>query len=77
MTDTEAVERLIKSKGLKLKYIASYLGLTPYGFRLKLRNKQEFKTSEVSALCELLDIQSLKEKEALFFKKKVDLKSTN
>ena len=76
MTDSDALKALIKSRGLKLKYIADYLGLTSYGFALKLNNKQEFKTSEVAALCELLEIKSLKEKEALFFKQKDDLKSS-
>ena len=76
MTDSDALKKLIKSRGLKLKYVADYLGLTSYGFALKLNNKQEFKTSEVAALCELLEIKSLKEKESLFFKTKDDLKST-
>lgn len=52
-----------------MKFVADYLGLSPYGFQLKLENKQEFKTSEVSALCELLNIKSLKEKEDIFFVK--------
>ena len=34
---------------------------------LKMQNKQEFKTSEVAALCELLEIESLEEKERIFF----------
>lgn len=76
LTDSDALKALIKSRGLKLKYVADYLGLTSYGFALKLNNKQEFKTSEVAALCELLEIKSLKEKEALFFKQKDDLKSS-
>ena len=77
LTDSDALKKLIKSRGLKLKYVADYLGLTSYGFALKLNNKQEFKTSEVAALCEVLEIKSLKEKEALFFKLKDDLKSTS
>lgn len=77
LTDSDALKKLIKYRGLKLKYVADYLGLTSYGFALKLNNKQEFKTSEVAALCELLEIKSLKEKEALFFKLKDDLKSTS
>lgn len=76
MTDSVALKELIKSRGLKLKYVAKQLGLTSYGFSLKLNNRQEFKTSEIVALCKLLDIKSLKEKESLFFKNKDDLKST-
>lgn len=76
MTDSAALKELIKAKGLKLKFVADFLGLTSYGFALKLNNKQEFKTSEVAALCDLLEIKSLKEKESLFFKQKDDLKSS-
>lgn len=72
LTDSDALKSLIKSRGLKLKFVADHLGLTSYGFALKLNNKQEFKTSEVASLCELLEIKSLKEKESLFFKTKDD-----
>lgn len=54
-----------------MKYVAEYLGLSAYGFQLKVENKQEFKTSEVSALCELLQIDSLSEKEKIFFAQKM------
>ena len=67
MTDTIALKELISKNGLKMKFVAEYLGLSPYGFQLKVENKQEFKTSEVAALCELLKIDSLKEKERIFF----------
>lgn len=71
MTNTEILRNLIAEKGLKLKFVANYLGLSSYGLQLKLENKQEFKTSEVSALCELLNIKSLKEKEDIFFVKQM------
>lgn len=76
MTNTEALRKLITEKGFKLKFVAEYLGLSAYGFNLKLQNKQEFKTSEVAALCGLLGIESLEEKERIFFAKKDDLKSS-
>ena len=76
MTDSEALRGLIESNGLKMKFVADYLGLSPYGFQLKVDNNQEFKTSEVSALCELLEIKSLTVKENIFFAKKDDLKSS-
>lgn len=69
MTNTIALKSLISNKGLKMKYVAEYLGLSAYGFQLKVENKQEFKTSEVSALCDLLSIDSLMEKEDIFFAK--------
>ena len=76
MTDSRALKELIKSKGLKLKYVAEYLGLSSYGFSKKLNNEQEFKTSEVAALCELLEIKDLEEKESIFFRIKDDYKSS-
>lgn len=69
MTDTKALRELIEKRGYKIKFVAEYLGLSPYGFQLKVENKQEFKTSEVAALCELLKIESLDEKEKIFFAK--------
>ena len=35
MTDTKRLKKKIESKGLKLKYVAEYLGLSAYGFQLK------------------------------------------
>lgn len=75
MTDSEALRKLIDSRGLKMKYVADYLGLSAYGLQLKVDNRQEFKTSEVAALCELIEINSLMIKEKIFFAKKDDLKS--
>lgn len=75
MTNTNALRELIEKKGMKMKYVAEYLGLSAYGFQLKVENRQEFKTSEVAALCELLSINSLEEKERIFFVSKDDLKS--
>ncbi len=77
MTDSDTLKALIKSRGLKLKFVAEHLGLTSYGFALKLNNEREFKTSEVAALCDLLEIKSLKEKESIFFKQKDDFKSSD
>lgn len=76
MTNTEALFELIDSKGLKRKYVAERIGLTYYGFMRKANNQSEFKSSEISALCDLLEIKNLKEKERLFFAKKDDLKSS-
>lgn len=73
MTNSEELMSLIKERGLKLKYVAEALGLTSYGLSLKINNKNEFKTSEVTALCEILGITSLREKEKIFFAREVDL----
>lgn len=72
MTNSKELMKLIHDQGLKLKFVAEKLGLSPYGLNLKISNKNEFKTSEVAALCELLGITSLREKEKIFFVQKDD-----
>lgn len=72
MTNTKEIEALIQAKGLKKKYVAEQLGLTAWGFQLKLNNKNEFFSSEISKLCEILGIDDLEEKERLFFTNEVD-----
>lgn len=67
MTDSQAIRNLIRSKGLKLKFVADSLGLSYYAFQQKIDNRREFKTSEITSLCELLDIKTLSEKEKIFF----------
>jgi len=76
VTNSQLLREKIEKSGFKLKYVAENLGLSTYGLQLKIENKQEFKTSEVSALCLLLNIKSLEEKEEIFFAKKDDLKSS-
>ena len=67
MTNSKELRDLINKRGVKLKFVAEYLGLSAYGLCLKIDNKSEFKTSEVAALCELLEIKSLDQREAIFF----------
>lgn len=76
MTDSAALREKIKERGLKYGYIAKKLGLSYYGLSLKIENKNEFRTSEVALLCEMLNITSLKEKERIFFAQKVERNST-
>lgn len=66
MTNTELLEGKLACSGMKLGYIAERLGLSPAGFRLKVRGVQEFKQSEIVAICDLLGL-SVEEKEAIFF----------
>jgi len=51
-------------------------GRMPYGFQLKVQNKSQFFTEEVLILCDLLEIKTWKEREAIFFKRNDDLKSS-
>lgn len=68
MTNTSLLEKYIEESGYKKSFIAERLGLTAYGFALKVNNKSEFKASEMTILCELLKINA-KDKEAIFFAK--------
>ena len=67
MTDTKRLNEIIDSSGYKRSYIAKYIGLSPFGLANKINNVYEFKTSEINGLCELLKIDSLEDKDAIFF----------
>ena len=72
MTDTAKLQAYIDKSGLKQAYIAEQLGLSSYGFARKRDNQSEFLPSEIDALCTLLRIDSLEEKFAVFFARKVE-----
>ena len=67
MIKTDELKSIIVSKGLKMKFVAEQLGLSYYGFLLKLENKNEFKMSEVVILCRLLNIDEPEQRERIFF----------
>ena len=71
MTNTHLLAQYIENSGLKKSFIARQLGITSYGFALKVNNKSEFKASEIETLCKILKIGA-KDKEAIFFAKEVD-----
>ncbi len=72
MTDTEKLVVIISKSGLKLSFIAEKMGITVFSLSKKIHNKSEFKTSEVSKLCELLKIDSLEMRDEIFFAVNVD-----
>ena len=68
MTNTELLEKKIDESGFKKSYIAKRIGLkSTYALSKKIRNENEFKATEINRLCELLKINSLEEKELIFF----------
>ena len=67
MTNTDLLNEVIEKSGLKRRYIAKSIGLSAYGLANKINNVTEFKTSEINGLCELLKIDSLEEKDRIFF----------
>ena len=72
MTNTALLNDIIDRSGLKKSYIAKMLGLSAYGLANKINNVTEFKTSEINGLCDLLKIESLEDKERIFFAVEVD-----
>lgn len=76
MTDTKRLKKIVKESGLKQDYIASKIGLTSYGFARKRDNLSDFTASEIDALCDILKIDSVEDRFAIFFAKEVDAEST-
>ena len=76
MTDTAKLKKYIAASGLKQEYIAKQLGLSSYGFARKRDNVSEFLPSEIDQLCELLHINSLDERFAIFFANVVESNAT-
>lgn len=75
MTNTQMLRERIDASGLKLRYIASYLGITYQGFLKKMNNATEFKASEIRGLHDLLHL-SRDDRDAIFFAPDVEEKST-
>lgn len=67
MTNTKLLEDAIQDSGLKKAYLAKKIGLTPAGFRNCVANRAEFKASQINILCDVLGIDDLERKEAIFF----------
>lgn len=77
MTDSNYLKKVIDKSGIKYKIIAKKMGITYQGLKKKIDNRTEFKASEIVVLCDILDINSVKEREKIFFATNSDLKSTN
>lgn len=76
LTDTKKLQGYIDRSGLKQKFIAESIGLSSYGFARKRDNLSEFLPSEIDTLCNILNINTVEERFAVFFAKQVEGKST-
>ena len=56
MTDTNALKAAIAAKGYNQDEVAAMISVCPTTFNYKLNNKREFKASEISVLCKILDL---------------------
>ena len=71
MTDTELLNMYIQKSGLKKAHIAKVAGIPQGSFSKKIKNKRSFTPEEIVALCKILGIKTLKERDAVFFAEKV------
>lgn len=72
MTNTTLLKEKIRQSGLKLTFIAQYMGLSRAGLYNKINNKRPFNQYEIDKLCRVLKIKSAKEVEDIFFARWVD-----
>ena len=71
MVDTKLLNEKIDESGLKKSHIAKAIGRATSTLSRKISGKSDFKESEINILCEILPIETLEEKEAIFFAPKV------
>ena len=74
MTDTKLLKERIVRSGLKLAYIAQCMRLSRAGLYNKIHNRRPFNQYEIDKLCQVLQIDSVHDKEAIFFAHNVDEK---
>lgn len=72
MTNSNALREIVRSRGLKLGYIAECIGISSYGLQRKIDNLSEFKTSEITAFSEAVGGLNFSEQKRLFFATDVD-----
>lgn len=67
MTDTEKLKEAIDKSGLKISGILERMGIKSYyTLQMKIENRQEFKASEISKLCEILHLDAAQMNEIFF-----------
>ena len=67
MTNTKLLKEVIEKSGLKISFIAEFVGISRQGLWNKINNQTPFNQYEIDKMCEILRITSLKQKEAIFF----------
>lgn len=76
MTNTELLQAELDKSGYKISWVAKKMGLSYFGLRKKIDNESQFKAEEIKKLCKILNITSLKLKDAIFFASDVDEMTT-
>lgn len=67
MTDTDRLKKAIEDSGIKISRILEKMGIKSYAtLQAKIENRQEFKASEISKLCEILCLDAVQMNEIFF-----------
>lgn len=69
MTNTEMLRNLISKSGFKLEYLAAKCGITRQSLSNKITNRNLFTAKEIEILCRELKVNTLTDKERIFFAK--------
>lgn len=77
MTNTLKLKALLLLNGLNQEDLAKYLGLSKQAINMKINNKRAFRLTEISKICDLLKIDNVQERFAIFFVNNVDLRLQN
>lgn len=72
MTNTVLLKEKIANSGLKVGFIAEFVGISRQLLWKKINNQTTFNQYEIEKMCTVLKITKLSEKEAIFFAKNVD-----
>lgn len=67
MANSKALRKLVESRGLKYKYIAGQIGITPYCLARKIDNKVDFKAGEIVAFCRAVGGVTPEQQMLIFF----------
>lgn len=77
MTNTLKLKALLLLNGFNQEDLAKYLGLSKQAINMKINNKRAFRLTEISKICDLLKIDNVQERFAIFFVNDVDLRLQN
>lgn len=66
MTNSARFREAVAESGVKYKFLARSLGITPYGLQKKIENKSEFKASEIYIISEVLSLSEA-DRNCIFF----------
>lgn len=68
MTNTKLFRDIVKSTGIKYKYLANSLGLSYAGLKAKIENDREFKAKEIQITSEVLNLDNETRDKIIFYK---------